>query len=386
MSDLAVLRELGYSPRWQALFEPYASQGLTPARVIRNDRGSALVVTPTAVVSARFATRLIKAAAGSSGLPTVGDWVAVRILGDPESEGDAAGEREGGDRGSGERVGGDRDAAVIEAVLERTSAITRGDPGNTSEIQVLAANIDTVFVVHPIVEPPNLRRIERELSVAWDSGAAPVVVLTNEDLSDDPEGARVAVELVALGADVLVTNALAGDGIAPILGYISDHRTAVLVGPSGAGKSTIINALLGEQRQTTREVRVSDGRGRHTTVTRELILMPGGGVLIDTPGIRALGLTGSEEGITAAFPDVDEASQSCRFRDCTHSVEPGCAVRAAVESGTLTPERLASYHKLMREAQVAAAKTDVRRRADEDRKGKIISKAAKAYFKLDDRG
>ena len=197
------------------------------------------------------------------------------------------------------------DAPLIEAVLERASAITRGDPGKTSDVQVLAANIDTVFVVHPIAEPPNLRRIERELSAAWDSGAVPVVVLTKADLSADPDAARLAVEAVALGADVLAMNALAGEGIRPILGYISDHRTAVLVGPSGAGKSTLINSLLGEQRQATREVRVSDGSGMHTTVARELIQMPGGGVLIDTPGLRAFGLTGSEEGITSVFPEIE---------------------------------------------------------------------------------
>ena len=276
------LTALGYSPRWEALFEPYAAEGLTPARVIRGDRGSFLVATPDGVVRAKPSARLLKSAGGAADLPAVGDWVAVRV-----SDG--------------------LDAPLIEAVLERTSAITRGDPGRTSDVQVLAANIDTVFVVHPIAEPPNLRRIERELSVAWDSGAVPVVVLTKADLSADPEAARAAVEAVALGADVLVTNALAGDGIQPILEYISDHRTAVLVGPSGAGKSTLINSLLGEQRQATREVRVSDGRGMHTTVSRELIQMPGGGVLIDTPGLRAFGLTGSEEGIASVFPEIDAA-------------------------------------------------------------------------------
>ena len=338
MLDSSALRELGYSPRWQALFKPYVTQGLTPARMIRSDRGSALIATPAGVVHARFSARLLKSASSAADLPTVGDWVAAL-------------------------TSDDFDTPFVEAVLERASVITRGDPGNTSDIQVLAANIDTVFVVHPIDEPPNLRRIERELSVAWDSGATPVVVLTKQDLCADPEAARAAVAAVALGAEVLVTNALAGNSTQPILEYVSGHRTAVLVGPSGAGKSTIINALLGEQRQATREVRLSDGRGRHMTVTRELFQMPGGGVLIDTPGIRALGLTGSAEGIASAFPDIDQASRSCRFRDCTHTVEPGCAVRAAVESGELLPERLASYHKLMNEMQSAAAKTDVRLRS-----------------------
>src|SRR5512144_1772347 len=176
-------------------------------------------------------------------------------------------------------------------------------------------------------------------------------------------------------------NALAGECVAPLLDYMSGHRTAVLLGPSGAGKSTIVNALLGHRRQETRAVRVSDQRGRHTTVARELIALPGGGVLIDTPGLRALGLTGSEEGITLTFSDIEQLAVACRFRDCAHDEEPGCAVRAAVDSRAIPAERLASYRKLMREAEVAAARTDVRLRAAEDRKAKTISKAVKDYVK-----
>ncbi len=352
MSDISPLRALGYSPRWEALFEPHAAQGLTPARVIRGDRGSLLVATPDGPGRATPSSRLLRSAGGAAALPAVGDWVALL-------------------------VSNDLDTASIEAVLERASAITRSDAGKTSDIQVLAANIDTVFVVHPITEPPNLRRIERELSVAWDSGATPVVVLTKADLSADPGAARAAVQSVALGVDMLMTNALAGDGIQPMLAYISEHRTAVLIGPSGAGKSTLINSLLGEQRQATREVRLSDGRGMHTTVARELIQMPGGGVLIDTPGLRAFGLTGSEEGIASVFPEIEETARSCRFRDCTHRDEPGCAVQAAVVSGELAPERLASYQKLMDEAQFAAEKTEARLREDKDGKAKSAHKAAK---------
>jgi ribosome biogenesis GTPase len=351
------LRALGYSARWQALFEPFAEQGLSPARVIRSDRGGSLLATPAGIAPAQYSARLLKAAGGPAEMPAVGDWVAVL-------------------------TGEDLDAPLVEAVLARASAITRGDPGRASDVQVLAANIDTVFVVHPIADPPNLRRIERELSLAWDSGAAPVVVLTKADLCADPAAARSAVESVALGVDVLVTSALEGESAEGLLASITDHRTAVLIGPSGAGKSTLINQLLGEQRQATREVRVGDGKGRHTTVARELIQMPQGGLLIDTPGLRALGLTGSEEGIASVFPDVEEAAASCRFRDCTHDHEPGCAVRAAVEAGTLPPERLASYQKLQREAQEAAAKTDGRLRTERERKSKTISKAAKDYFKL----
>jgi ribosome biogenesis GTPase len=361
LPDFPSLRRLGYSPRWQALFEPHVAEGLTPARVIRRDRGSALVATSAGVVRAKPSARLLKSASGPADLPVVGDWVAALA---PD----------------------DLDVPLIEVVLDRMNAITRGDPGTTSDTQVLAANIDTVFVVHPIAGPPNLRRIERELSLAWDSGAVPVVVLTKADLSAEPDAAREAVESVALGTDVLAMNALVDEGVELLLAYVSGHRTAVLIGPSGAGKSTLINTLLGEQRQETREVRVSDGRGRHTTVVRELIQIPSGGVLVDSPGLRALGLTGSEGGVASAFPDIERTARSCRFRDCTHNDEPACAVRSAVESGVLLPERLASYHKLLREARVAAMKTDARLRAEEERKWKIIRKAAKNFNKQTGRG
>jgi ribosome biogenesis GTPase len=239
-----------------------------------------------------------------------------------------------------------------------------------------------VFVVHPIDGPPNVRRIERELSLAWDSGAVPVVVLTKADAAEDIAAARDAVEAVAFGVDVLVTSALTGVAVDSLLSYVADHRTAVLIGPSGAGKSTLINALLGEDRQKTLAVRVSDRRGRHATVARELVAMPGGGLLIDTPGLRALGLTGSEAGISTTFAEIEKAAQRCRFRDCSHTGEPGCAVVAAVESGAIKADRLASYHKLLREAEVAAMKTNPRLRAEEVRKWKTIHKAAKDYYKL----
>ena len=348
--------QVGWNERWQALFERYALRGLAPARVVRGDRGSALVAAAAGIGRAAPSARFLKVARGAVDLAVAGDWVAV-------SDAEAV------------------DVPLIEAVLPRASAITRGDPGEGSDVQVLAANVDTVFVVHPIAEPANLRRVERELSLAWDSGAVPVVVLTKADLAVDPGAARVAVESIALGVDVLVMNALAGEGVAPLLGYMSGHRTAVLLGPSGAGKSTIVNALLGHQRQETRAVRVGDQRGRHTTVARELIAVPGGGVLIDTPGLRALGLTGSEEGIALTFSDIEQLSGACRFRDCAHQDEPGCAVQAALAAGALQAARLASYQKLMREAAVAAARTDPRLRAEQARKAKTTTKAAKDYFR-----
>lgn len=359
--DFPALEGLGYADHWAELFEPHLSSGLLPARVIRSDRGSFLMVSPRGVARGKPSARLVKSATGRAELPVTGDWVAAR-------------------------VGDDLDVSLIEAVLARASAISRADPGKTSEVQVMVANIDIVFIVHPIAEPPNLRRIERELSLSWESGAVPVVVLTKADLSSDAESARAAVESIAFGAEVIVTNALAAEGLAPLLGHVSSHRTAVLIGPSGAGKSTIINGLLGEQRQATHEVRLSDGRGRHTTVARELIQVPGGGVLIDTPGLRTLGLTGSEEGISSTFPDVERIARCCRFADCTHTHEPDCAVRSAVDLGTLPAERLVSYHKLKREAQVAAARTDVHARAEQTRAQRIFGRAKKDYSKRVGRG
>ncbi len=360
-SPPAGLEEIGYSQRWSELFAPHGALGHVPARVIRSNRGSAVVLSPRGVARAKVAGALRKHALGPLDLPTVGDWVAVDVAPDLE-------------------------VPLIHAVLPRASAIVRGDPNKTSGVQIMAANIDVVFIVHPIADPPNLRRIERELSLSWESGAAPVIVLTKADLSSDVEAARQAVASIALETDVLVTNARAAVGLGQITERLTGHRTAVLIGPSGAGKSTIINGLLGEQRQATREVRVADGRGRHTTVARELVQIPGGGVLIDTPGLRSLGLTGSEEGISAAFADIEELARSCRFADCTHDHEPGCAVKAAVESGRLAVDRLVSYRKLLLESQVVAAKTDARARAQEARKEKILGKAIKNYKKQSGRG
>jgi len=356
LSDLSPLEPLGYSPRWRAAFAAVAKDGLVPARVLRVDRGGVVVAAPAGVLRARSAARLLKNAGGNRDLPAVGDWVALHAA-------------------------DDLDIPLVEVVLERDSAITRGDPGKTADVQVLAANVDTVFVVHPLATAPNLRRIERELSLAWDSGAVPVVVLAKSDLSADAEAALEAVAAIAPGVDVLLTSGLTGQGVEQLSAYIRGHRTAVFIGPSGAGKSTLVNALMGEERQAIREVRVKDGRGRHATVARELIPVSGGGVLIDTPGLRALALTGSEEGIGAVFADVEQLASSCRFRDCTHTAEPGCAVLAAVRTGALSEERLAGYHKLLREARAMAMKTDARLRQAEVRKWKIRYKEVREHYK-----
>lgn len=356
MDDVrGALVSLGWSERWEALFAPYGAEGLVPARVIRADRGMPLVATACGAVRAMPAVRLRKASADGD-MPAAGDWVAL----------DA-------DEG--------HETPLIEAVLERSSAFVRAAADGSSNAQVLAANVDTVLIVHPIADVPNVRRLERELSLAWGSGAVPVVVLAKADLSADPQAAVRAVEAVALGVDVHLTSAATGEGVDALLAYADGHHTVALIGPSGAGKSTLINALIGEDRQTVAEVRISDGRGRHTTVVRELVPLPNGGVLVDTPGLRAVGVTDDEDGVDAAFPDIVERAEGCRFRDCTHADEPDCAVRAAVEAGELPAERLASWHKLRAEVRAATVRTDARLRAEEARKGRVFGRALKRYQK-----
>ena len=300
MSDFPALHPLGYSPRWQALFSQFEGADTYPARVVRADRGSVLLATPDGLSRAKPSPALVKAACGQIDLPAIGDWVAVHA---PDGI----------------------DLPLIETVLPRTSAITRGDPGASSDVQMLAANVDTVFLVHPIDAEPNLRRIERELSLVWDSGAVPVIVLTKADASAGSDDALAAVEAVAIGCDVLVTSAVTGIGVDLLPLYVEDRRTAVLLGPSGAGKSTLINALLGEERQETGAVRLSDRRGRHTTVVRELIQLPGGGILIDTPGLRALALTGSGDGPAMVLRDHasrPDPNTSPRSRASVKSISP----------------------------------------------------------------
>lgn len=355
----ASLEELGYTERFQTLFGPMAEDGFVPGRIVRQDRGLPLVALGGEAVRAEPATHLIKE--GDPGWRiTIGDWVAVAGV-------------------------GEHDVGIIEAILPRSSTLSRKDPGESSEGQVMSANLDRIMVVQSLAPSgPNIRRLERELVVAWESGAVPVVVLTKADLVEDSEAMVSEARDAAIGVDVHVVSGVTGEGIEELRDHVAQGMTTAMFGASGVGKSTLANQLVGAEVQTTSEVRESDGKGRHTTVAREMVMLDSGGILIDTPGMRGLGLWEAEAGLEQAFPDVIEAAVDCRFRDCLHGDEPGCAVRAAVETGELTEQRMQSYLDLREELAGVVARRDERARNNTKARWKSRSKEIKRFYK--DRG
>lgn len=356
------LDRLGLTSRVSAYFEPLAQQGFELARVVRVDRGMPLVESARGQERVEPAVHLLKAGPEAVSRAVVGDWVAIVR---PDGH----------------------DMPLIEAILPRIGTFSRKDPGNETGQQVVAANVDIVFVVQSLTgDGINERRLERELVLAWESGARPVVVLTKADLVDDPDaGAQIARE-IALGVDVVVESAVTGVGIEDVRAHVGPGVTAALFGGSGVGKSTLVNRLLDHEHFETREVRAGDDKGRHTTVAREMVLVPGGGVIIDTPGMRGLALWAADEGMSAAFSDIAELAERCKFADCRHESEPGCAVLAAVEEGILTPRRLDSWRRLTDELRVLAERQDEKAWAEkEKRAGKVMGKAIKNFYKGSDK-
>jgi ribosome biogenesis GTPase len=349
---------LGWDDGWADGFAALADGRRRPARVVAAHRGAWIIALDDGDRDAVLSGRLRHAAARPADLPAVGDWVAA--------EADAA-------------VAG---PAVIAAVLPRRTAFRRAaDDGTMASEQVLASNVDVALVVTGLDGDFNLRRLERYLAVAWSGGATPVVVLNKADAAADPDAARVAAEAVAPGVDVRLISALAGDGVPELArDHLVPGRTAVVLGSSGAGKSTLLNALLGQQRARTAAVRQADARGRHTTTHRELHRLPGGALLIDTPGIRSLGVGGADEGLSPAFADVADIASGCRFTDCRHEAEPGCAVREALADGRLSRDRFAAHRKLEREAAHAARQGNRLLAEADRRKWKAIASAGREHM------
>ncbi|MDI3098379.1 ribosome small subunit-dependent GTPase A [Streptomyces rochei] len=332
----SALSPYGWDEDWADAFAPYDAEGLLPGRVVRVDRGQCDVVTPdgvlradTAFVTPHDPLRVV----------CTGDWVAVEPDGNPR---------------------------YVRTYLPRRTAFVRSTSSKRSEGQILAANVDHAIVAVSLAVELDLARVERFLALAWESGAQPLVVLTKADLVPDPVTLAHLVQDVetsAPGVTVLAVSAALGEGL-DVLAAVVGGGTAVLLGQSGAGKSTLANALLGEDVMDVQATRDVDGKGRHTTTTRNLLVMPGGGVLIDTPGLRGVGLWDAGGGVGQVFAEIEELARDCRFHDCAHESEPGCAVLAAIDDGELPERRLESYRKLMRENQRIVAKTDARLRAE----------------------
>ena len=297
--------------------------GLTLCRVVSQEKDRYRLLTESGECMAGVSGKFRYQAVSVSDYPAVGDFVMADHI--------------------------DEDGpAVIHVLLPRKSVFIRRAAGTGQSEQVVAANIDTVFLCMALNHDFNVRRLERYLSIAWDSGAVPVVVLTKTDLCEDMEEKRLAVETAAIGVDILETSALEENGTEQIRPYLRKGETVAFIGSSGVGKSTLINCLLGEKRLAVGSLR-NDDKGRHTTTRREILFLPEGGMVIDTPGMRELGMWDAGDGIDRTFADIEELAGQCRFGDCTHTSEPGCAIRRALEQGTLSPERFLSYRKLTAE-------------------------------------
>src|SRR5262245_24988256 len=331
------LASLGWDATFAAAYAPLDRPDQYPARVARVDRGICTVLGAIGTGRASLGgSLLVRAGRDPIELPCTGDWVAVREWPD-------------------ERY-------TIEHVLPRRTQVVRGAASEQSFGQALAANIDVAAVVEPMDPEPVPARVERLLALAWESGARPVVVLTKADRVADPETVAAQIADVAPGVEVLAVSARTRKGLSALVPLVGRGRTLGLLGPSGAGKSTLVNALAGVTVMATQASRDSDGRGRHTTAYRALIPLPGGGAVLDTPGVRLVGLYESAAGLERAFADVAQLAIGCRFRDCRHDREPDCAVRAAVAGGDLAPRRLASWKKLQREQYLERARKIVIRR------------------------
>lgn len=329
---------LGFSSFFAEQQDRWRGQPRIPARVVAEHRGGYEVWGQESAGLARLSGKLQH----QQCVVAVGDWVGLR---DPPAV---------------------DQITVIESLFERRTVFTRGSAGRQARPQIVAANVDQVFIVCGLDEDFNVHRIERYLARIWASGANPMVILNKADRCPDVTGHVRTVESHALGVPIFVSSARLADGIVPIAASVAPGTTAAFVGSSGAGKSTLINALLGEDKMTVAATRAGDGRGRHTTTSRQLVVLTQGGLLLDTPGMRELQLL-DEGGLAQVFDDVESLSANCRFRDCQHAEEPGCAVTEAVRSGNLSSDRMQHYQQLQREARAYQRRHDERQRRQSER-------------------
>jgi ribosome biogenesis GTPase len=346
------LETLGWNSFFEACFAPHREQGLLPGRVSIQHKDRYVLFTEQGEVHAKVSGKFRFDVSGLQEFPAVGDWVAYEI--------------DSGDQ-----------SAVIHHVLERKSKFSRKVAGDRSDEQIIAANIDIAFLVMGLDGNYNLRRLERHLTAAQESGARPVIILNKSDICPYLKKCTQEVFSIAHGIDIIVMSALRAGDVAPMQSLLTPGITGVLLGSSGVGKSTITNQLLGIEHSKVQTVRETDSHGRHTTPHRELLVLPAGGIIIDTPGLRELQLWSGEEGMQDSFDDIEELAANCRFRDCKHEAEPGCAVKSAMEGGTLEPERYDSYQKLQREIQSQITKNNSTAKRLEKKRDKKIAKQLK---------